>query len=123
MKQWHPDKNPDRIEEATARFQEIRNAHDILSDPDERYRYDVKKAIDDILDEDETAFPPMWHITEQLTAKFPNITPPGFEDARMQVMIDPRETRSRQKAPTLSRQSQYFTAKRFPPRRAGAVGR
>eukprot|EP01048_Picozoa_sp_COSAG05_P009985 COSAG05_NODE_853_length_6963_cov_5.582314_9_plen_53_part_00 len=41
-----------------------------------RRRASYKKAIDDILDEDETAFPPMWHITEQLTAKFPNITPP-----------------------------------------------
>ena len=79
--QWHPDKNADRIEEATARFKEIQNAHAIMSDPDERDRYDVKKAIDDILDEDETAFPPMWHITEQLTAKFPNITPPGFKKA------------------------------------------
>eukprot|EP01048_Picozoa_sp_COSAG05_P003672 COSAG05_NODE_176_length_14928_cov_75.109717_4_plen_205_part_00 len=52
-RQWHPDKNPDRIEEATARFQEIQNAHDILSDPDERYLYDTDKAIDDIPDEDD----------------------------------------------------------------------
>ena len=88
IKQWHPDKNPDRIEEATARFKEIQNAHDILSDPDERYRYDVKKAIDDILDEDETeSFVPMWHITEQLTAKFPDIPSLGFEGAEMQVWI------------------------------------
>ncbi|KAJ1485340.1 hypothetical protein T484DRAFT_1892771 [Baffinella frigidus] len=27
---WHPDKNPDRLEEATAKFQRVNTAHDIL---------------------------------------------------------------------------------------------
>ena len=42
--QWHPDKNADRIEEATARFKEIQNAHAVLSDAQERAWYDGHKA-------------------------------------------------------------------------------
>ena len=30
---WHPDKNMDRLEEATEAFKEIQNAYGILSDP------------------------------------------------------------------------------------------
>ena len=37
---WHPDRNPTRIEEATAKFQEISNAKDILSDPEKKEKYD-----------------------------------------------------------------------------------
>ena len=44
-----------------------------------------KLAIDDILAADAKAT--MTSIVEQLTAKFPNITPPGFEGALMQVWI------------------------------------
>ena len=46
-------------------------------------RASYKKAIGDILAEDDKA--PMWSIWEQLAAKFPNITPRGFEGAKMQV--------------------------------------
>jgi hypothetical protein len=38
--QWHPDKNPTNIEEATERFRGIQNAHAVLSDPQERAWYD-----------------------------------------------------------------------------------
>ncbi|KAI3638122.1 hypothetical protein MIR68_003733 [Amoeboaphelidium protococcarum] len=38
--QWHPDKNPDKVEEATSRFRLIQEAYDILSDPQERSWYD-----------------------------------------------------------------------------------
>jgi hypothetical protein len=38
--QWHPDKNPTNIEEATERFRDIQNAHAVLSDPQERAWYD-----------------------------------------------------------------------------------
>ena len=31
---WHPDKNPDKLEEATKRFQEISDAKTILTNPD-----------------------------------------------------------------------------------------
>ena len=30
MLQWHPDKNPDKVDEATRRFKEVRAAHDLL---------------------------------------------------------------------------------------------
>jgi len=37
---WHPDKNPDNIEEANARFQKISEAFEILNDPEKRELYD-----------------------------------------------------------------------------------
>jgi DnaJ family protein A protein 2 len=36
----HPDKNPDRQEEASREFQEINQAFEILSDDDQRGQYD-----------------------------------------------------------------------------------
>ncbi|KAK5959299.1 Jjj1p PWA37_003254 [Arxiozyma heterogenica] len=38
--QYHPDKNPDNIEEATEIFSNIRTAYEVLSDPQERAWYD-----------------------------------------------------------------------------------
>ncbi|CCE88709.1 Piso0_001487 [Millerozyma farinosa CBS 7064] len=49
--QLHPDKNRDRIEEATEQFALIRAAYDVLSDPQERAWYDNHKS--QILREDE----------------------------------------------------------------------
>ncbi|KAK2717078.1 dnaJ homolog subfamily C member 21-like [Artemia franciscana] len=40
---WHPDKNPDREEEAKREFQFIQAAYDVLSDPQERAWYDRHK--------------------------------------------------------------------------------
>jgi DnaJ family protein A protein 5 len=37
---WHPDKNPDRLDEANRRFRLIQEAYEILSDPHERAWYD-----------------------------------------------------------------------------------
>eukprot|EP00854_Cymbomonas_tetramitiformis_P022728 gene22728-27438_t len=37
---WHPDKNADNTEEAQAKFTEISNAYEVLSDPEKRKVYD-----------------------------------------------------------------------------------
>jgi len=37
---WHPDKNPDRQEEAERRFKEIAEAYDVLTDPQKKKIYD-----------------------------------------------------------------------------------
>lgn len=37
---WHPDKNPDNKEEAEAKFKEVSEAYDVLSDKDKRSVYD-----------------------------------------------------------------------------------
>jgi DnaJ-class molecular chaperone len=37
---WHPDKNPDNKEEAERKFKEVAEAHTVLSNPQERSRYD-----------------------------------------------------------------------------------
>jgi DnaJ family protein A protein 2 len=39
-KQWHPDKNPNNIEESTKKFQEINEAKEILLNSDKRSIYD-----------------------------------------------------------------------------------
>jgi len=38
---WHPDKNPNNIEEATAKFKEIQEAYEVLKDPKKRQIYDT----------------------------------------------------------------------------------
>lgn len=43
--QWHPDKNPDRIEEAQAKFTSINEAYQILRDPVKRKTYDLSTPI------------------------------------------------------------------------------
>jgi len=45
--EWHPDKNLERLSEATETFQLIQQAYEVLSDPQERAWYDRHK--DDIL--------------------------------------------------------------------------
>ena len=41
---WHPDKNLENKEEATAKFTEISNAYETLSDPEKRQIYDEQGA-------------------------------------------------------------------------------
>ncbi|KAL4236348.1 DnaJ subfamily C member 21 [Mactra antiquata] len=37
---WHPDKNPDNVEECTQQFRIVQQAYEVLSDPQERAWYD-----------------------------------------------------------------------------------
>lgn len=38
---WHPDKNPDNKKEAEAKFKQISEAYDVLSDPHKRQIYEL----------------------------------------------------------------------------------
>ncbi|KAH8597115.1 hypothetical protein B0O99DRAFT_592866 [Bisporella sp. PMI_857] len=40
---YHPDRNPGRETEVTAQFQKIQQAHEVLSDANERARYDAQR--------------------------------------------------------------------------------
>lgn len=42
---WHPDKNPDNAD-ATAQFQKISTAYEVLSDPERREMYDTTGCVD-----------------------------------------------------------------------------
>lgn len=39
-RKWHPDVNPDKRKEAEAKFKEINEAYEVLSDPEKRKAYD-----------------------------------------------------------------------------------
>jgi DnaJ-class molecular chaperone len=40
-RKWHPDANPKNPKEAEEKFKEISEAHEVLSDPEKRKKYDV----------------------------------------------------------------------------------
>lgn len=40
-KKWHPDKNPDNMEMATQKFKDMREAFEVLKDPQKRQMYDT----------------------------------------------------------------------------------
>ncbi|KAJ4225429.1 hypothetical protein NW759_005124 [Fusarium solani] len=41
---YHPDRNPGREEEVNTQFQVIQSAHEILSDPDQKAKYDASRT-------------------------------------------------------------------------------
>lgn len=54
--QWHPDKNPDKPEEAAEMFRKVSEAYDILSDPSKRQHYDRFGTVEQGLNEHRTDF-------------------------------------------------------------------
>jgi hypothetical protein len=42
---WHPDKNPDRVHEATEKFKRINEAYECLRDSDRRQAYDFQRRV------------------------------------------------------------------------------
>lgn len=80
----HPDKNPDNQEEATAIFQRLQLAHETLSDPDKRERYDNGDPWED--EGDSFGFPPFpfpsffdFFVASRMFRGPPR---PGFSQAR-----------------------------------------
>ena len=45
-KQWHPDANPNNKKEAEARFKEVNEAYEVLSNPQKRQMYDQFGTVD-----------------------------------------------------------------------------
>ena len=45
-KQWHPDANPDNKAEAEAKFKEVGEAYEVLSNPQKRKNYDQFGSAD-----------------------------------------------------------------------------
>ena len=43
--EWHPDKNPDDREAAEIKFKAVAQAHEVLSDPDMRKKYDAGEDV------------------------------------------------------------------------------
>lgn len=67
--QWHPDKNPNNIEEANRRFKQICQAYEILSDDKQRAAYDLKNA--------KSSFKTYCH--KSTSTKSPSSSTPYFE--------------------------------------------
>lgn len=44
---WHPDRNPDNLEEAKNKFAEINEAYEVLSNPEKRQQYDNPSPFGD----------------------------------------------------------------------------
>eukprot|EP00931_Biecheleriopsis_adriatica_P057233 TRINITY_DN33949_c0_g1_i1.p1 TRINITY_DN33949_c0_g1~~TRINITY_DN33949_c0_g1_i1.p1 ORF type:complete len:488 (-),score=139.92 TRINITY_DN33949_c0_g1_i1:99-1562(-) len=106
---WHPDKNRQRLEQATARFQKINEAFDTLYDPQRRSSYDsgqiqvphkAKKLTGsgwaDITDEDDLALTPVGLRYKKLSWRSYVITYGRIDDDPEQIIQDDRDPRAAQ---------------------------
>jgi DnaJ family protein A protein 2 len=73
---WHPDKNPNNVEEATKKFQEIQEAMSILTSPEKREMYD-KFGMEGIKGGDGGGFNPFEGFASAFGQGFP--FPGGFQ--------------------------------------------
>ena len=76
--QWHPDKHPDNVAEATQRFQRIADAYQTLADEARRARYDDTGSVGEPSEADE--------LTQAAIAVLTTFA--------MQAMVDQRAERS-----------------------------
>ena len=59
---WHPDKNPNNQEEAEKMFKEIAEAYEVLSNFEERKKYDAATDFDKVFLVD-----PIWKVKTELS--------------------------------------------------------
>lgn len=76
--QYHPDRNPGRENEVTARFQKIQSAHEVLTDPHERAKYDSNRVRTNNIYK--TGGNPRGNPWSNVSAQYP--TPPKAPTAR-----------------------------------------
>jgi DnaJ-class molecular chaperone len=92
---WHPDKNPDNVDEAEKKFKEISEAYTVLSDKNKRNMYDLTGSADGVVNDSSSGshfnMPGMNKQFSQ-TFHFSNSGMPGMPGMPgMESNIDPRQ--------------------------------
>lgn len=81
---FHPDKN--QSEESSALFQEINEAHEVLADPDKRWRYD--QLLSSAFTTDTTTTTKPWHRDPAYRRKYqPGYKPPAPAPSERLLMM------------------------------------
>ena len=80
-KKWHPDKNPDKVEEATKKIQEINDAYKVLSDDRKRQIYN--QVGDEGIDQAETNTTNPFDMMNMFRQTGPKRSPPVLHRAEI----------------------------------------